>query len=76
MQSLLIGDTTREQREQIVRDSLGYGDLGCDDAVDGYDFYLPYIEGRMELRELTMRFQTAFVKAEPEDVRGGCGMGR
>lgn len=28
MESYLIKDTTREQREQIVRDSLGYSDVG------------------------------------------------
>ena len=30
MQSILIKDTTREQREQIIRDSLGEDyDVGC-----------------------------------------------
>lgn len=45
MEEYLIKNTTREQREQIVKDSLGYSELGCDDAMDGYDMYLPYIEG-------------------------------
>ena len=44
MEEYLIKNTTREQREQIVKDSLGYSELGCDDAMDGYDMYLPYIE--------------------------------
>ena len=37
MEEYLIKNTTREQREQIVKDSLGYSELGCDDAMDGYD---------------------------------------
>ena len=41
MEEYLIKNTTREQREQIVKDSLGYSELGCDDAMDGYDMYLP-----------------------------------
>ena len=45
MEEYLIKNTTREQREQIEIDSLGYSELGCDDAMDGYDMYLPYIEG-------------------------------
>ena len=35
MEEYLIKNTTREQREQIVKDSLGYSELGCDDAMDG-----------------------------------------
>ena len=49
MEEYLIKNTTREQREQIVKDSLGYSELGCDDAMDGYDMYLPYIEGRRSM---------------------------
>lgn len=76
MKSLLIQDTTREQREQIVRDSLGYSDLGCEDAADGYDFYQPYIDGEVELRDLSMNYRTAFVKADPDhDSKISCGMG-
>lgn len=57
MEEYLIKNTTREQREQIVKDSLGYSELGCDDAMDGYDMYLPYIEGIKELREITNEYQ-------------------
>lgn len=35
MDEYLIKNTTREQREQIVKDSLGYSDLGCDEWGDG-----------------------------------------
>ena len=61
MEEYLIKNTTREQREQIVKDSLGYSELGCDDAMDGYDMYLPYIEGIKELREITMEYQAQYV---------------
>ena len=60
MEEYLIKNTTREQREQIVKDSLGYSELGCDDAMDGYDMYLPYIEGIKELREITMEYQAQY----------------
>ena len=62
MEEYLIKNTTREQREQIVKDSLGYSELGCDDAMDGYDMYLPYIEGIKELREITMEYQAQYVR--------------
>ena len=38
MQSILIKDTTREQREQIVKDSLGDDwDVGCGYESTGID---------------------------------------
>lgn len=56
--SKLIKDTTREERIAIVQEALSWGDE-CDGAstqaasVD--KFYLPYIKGECELRELNMR---------------------
>ena len=72
MEQFLIKNTTREQREKIVKDSLGYGDIGCDDAFDAYDMYLPYIEGKKELREITMEYQTNYVKDMECEERGRC----
>ena len=70
MEEYLIKNTTREQREQIVKDSLGYSELGCDDAMDGYDMYLPYIEGIKELREITMEYQAQYVRDMEREERG------
>ena len=69
-----IPNTTREQREQIVKDSLGYSELGCDDAMDGYDMYLPYIEGIKELREITMEYQAQYVRDMEREERGRCNL--
>lgn len=74
MNKYLIKNTTREEREQIVRDSLGYGDLGCDDAMDGYDMYIPYIEGEKEISEITMEYRANYMKDMEREKRGGCGM--
>ena len=58
--SKLIKDTTREERIAIVQEALSWGDE-CDGAstqaasVD--KFYLPYIEGECELRELRAQRQ-------------------
>ena len=54
MASILIKDTTREQREQIVRESLGDEyDVGCGYESTGINYQL-YIDGIKELRELNM----------------------
>ncbi|MCR5764519.1 MAG: hypothetical protein K6G09_00930 [Treponema sp.] len=74
MQSILIKDTTREQREQIVRDSLGDGyDVGCGYESTGIDYQL-YIDGKKELRELNEGARCGFEVAHPEERSKECGM--
>ncbi len=73
MDQFLIKNTTREEREHIVKESLAYSDIGCDDAMDGYDMYIPYIEGEKELREITMEYSASYVKDMEREPRGGCG---
>lgn len=67
MQSILIKDTTREQREEIVRNSLGDEyDVGCGYDSTGIDYQL-YIDGKKELRELNEEANCGFVVAHPEE---------
>ena len=71
MKSILIKDTTREERERIVRQSL-WGDCGsecefcsgCDNMGGGRieTFYQPYIDGEMEFSEINASFSAPFVK--------------
>jgi hypothetical protein len=77
-EEFLIKNTTREQREKIVRDSLGY-ESGCESCggAMGYDMYTDYIEGRKELREITMEFRTGYISEDlgPEGMScNGSGM--
>lgn len=56
--SILIRDTTREQREQLVAQSIGNVDGLCDGCACGViAMYDDYIEGRKELREINMGFR-------------------
>lgn len=74
MASILIKDTTREQREQIVRESLGDGyDVSCGYEDTGIDYQL-YIDGKKELRELNMEADCGFVVAHPEEQQKGCNL--
>lgn len=34
MDKFLIKNTTKEEREEIVKKSLGYSDIGCDEYMD------------------------------------------
>lgn len=74
MPGYLIKDTTREEREQIVADSLGNIEASCDGCSIGLvEMYQDYIDGKKELREINMEFQARYVsgKEGPEET-GGC----
>lgn len=78
--SILIKDTTREERIEIVRRSLEDCEEGCDNfySNDVEETYRDYIEGRKELREINAEQSGSFVVSEREmQIRGmgGCGMG-
>ena len=61
--SILIADTTREERQRIVARALDYcGDSSCDQcsgcslgigAID--KLYQPYIDGELEIAEINAR---------------------
>jgi hypothetical protein len=66
----LIKNTTREQREKIVKDSLGCGGGGCENcsscgvfgAGDPYDMYQPYIDGQKELADINREFSARYLR--------------
>ena len=75
MEKFLIKNTTRAEREQIVRDSLGYSDLGCDGFGDGYDMYQPYIDGEKEIAEITAEYKARYVSESMDRYgRSSCNM--
>ena len=74
MQSFLIKDTTKEEREKIVAESLGYIDASCDGCMAGLvEMYQDYIDGKMELRDINMAFHARYESGEDVPERGQCG---
>lgn len=76
--SILIKDTTREERIEIVRRSLEDCDEGCENfySNDVEEMYKDYIDGKKELREINAEQSGRFVVSERDMARpGGCGMG-
>ena len=69
--SILIKDTTREEREQIVRQAL-WGTCGaecefcsgCDNLGGGRieSIYQPYIDGLMEISAINANYSAPFVR--------------
>ena len=64
--SILIKDTTKEEREQIVKNSLDCGG-GCENCSScwlgggsPWDIYQDYIDGKKEIREINMEYMEKF----------------
>lgn len=78
MKSILIKDTTKEERERIVAEALGldsYSDCGGSGSF-GVD-YQKYIDGEKELRELNEEYhpnviQGAMVNRGEEPRNNSC----
>ena len=74
MKSVLIADTTREEREQIVAESIGNIEGLCDGCSPGWiKMYQDYIDGRKELREINMEFNARYTSGAMGPERMGCG---
>ena len=62
--SIKIADTTREERIEIVKNSLSFGEESCEGSV-GFDvmlMYQPYIDGEKEIAQINMEFHSGMVK--------------
>ncbi|WP_295358386.1 hypothetical protein [uncultured Prevotella sp.] len=77
--SLLIKDTTVDERMEIVKVALGgFGDAECE-GIDMDDLYDDYIFGRKELAEINREFSAqnaGTIRTDKADQPSGCGMGR
>lgn len=76
MPGILIQDTTREEREAIVAQSLSLMDDSCDGCSPGLaDMYQDYIDGKRELREINMAYRSGYVSGRQGPEKRSCGMG-
>ena len=77
MKSILIADTTREEREQIVAEAIGNIDGACDGCSPGLiRMYEDYINGKKELRQVNMEFNARYTSGAAGPDRGECDFGR
>ena len=66
MPGILIKDTTREEREAIVRKSLACSE-GCENCTgcslgsgDPFAMYQPYIDGLKEIKDINMEYNARY----------------
>ncbi|MDR1800368.1 MAG: hypothetical protein LBQ95_00770 [Lachnospiraceae bacterium] len=70
MSEFSIKNTTKEQREAIIKESLSCGGGGCENcsacgifgAMDPLDMYKPYIDGEKEIAEINMEFRAKYMR--------------
>lgn len=75
MSGYLIKDTTKEEREAIVAESLENISATCDGCSAGIvEMYQAYIDGEKELREINMEFNARYVSGMEGPERHGCPM--
>ena len=61
IKSILIKDTTREERKQIVEESFGNISASCDGCMAGLtEMYQEYIDGTKEIRDINMEFNAHY----------------
>ena len=70
----LTSETTKEERERIVADSLGNISGACDGCAPGViEMYQDYIDGKKELRDINMEFRASYVSGEiDKEEKSGC----
>ena len=74
IKSILIADTTKEERERIVADSIGNIDGSCDGCMAGLiDMYQDYIDGKKEIKEINMAFKAHYESGEDGPEKTECG---
>jgi hypothetical protein len=69
MESMLIKNTTKEQREEIIRKSLDCGGGGCENCSScwlgggsPWDIYQDYIDGKREIAEINMEYNARYLR--------------
>ena len=71
--SIRIADTTREEREKIVAESIGNISGLCDGCSPGIiEMYQDYIDGWKELREINAEFRAGYMSGSQGPEHIGC----
>lgn len=75
MSGILISETTKEERKQIVEESIGNISATCDGCMAGLaEMYQDYIDGKVEIREINRRFHARYERGIEQPEREGCGI--
>ena len=74
MNSIRIADTTREERERIVAESIGNIAGLCDGCSPGIaEMYQDYIDGKREIKDINMSFKATYESGLDGPEKSSCG---
>mgnify|MGYP004471296007 FL=1 len=59
--SILIKDTTKEERIALIKSWVPVDDGLSDCDIDLWDMYADYINGKREIAEINMSFNTEYI---------------
>ena len=72
MAGYFMKDTTREERERIVEESIGNISGSCDGCMAGLaEMYQDYIDGKKEIRQINMEFNARYAKGNMDRESSG-----
>ena len=76
IKSILIKDTTREERKQIVEESFGNISASCDGCMAGLaEMYQEYIDGPHDIHDINKEFNAHYVREDlDEKSKRSCPM--
>lgn len=66
--SILIKDTTKEERIALIREWLPCDDGLHDCEIDLWDMYADYINGKREIAEINESFSNGFLTEEDVEI--------
>lgn len=62
--SILIKDTTKEERIALIKSWVSVDDGLSDCDIDLWDMYADYINGKREIAEINMSFNTEYISED------------
>lgn len=62
--SILIQDTTKEERIALIKSWVPVDDGLSDCDIDLWDMYADYINGKREIAEINMSFNTEYISED------------
>ena len=70
---ILISETSKEERERIVAESIGNISGSCDGCMAGLaDMYQDYIDGKKEISQINMEFRANYESGNEGPQKSNC----
>lgn len=69
MKSILIENTTREEREEIIKNAVSCGEHSCENCSscwlgggNPFEMYRDYIDGKKEIAQINAEYRAKYIR--------------